>query len=530
MKEGIQTIDEAAFQDCNMLSSVTFPKTLTTIGRYAFENCLSLKKAEFFDGLESIDGHAFRNCLRLESVTIPGTVHTISEYAFKDAGIKKLTLCSGVSYIQNYAFSGCKNLSDVVIPGSVSTIGLWAFEECRNLKVLTLENGISQIGAYAFTAGALENITIPGSVISIDKGAFYNNASLKKVIIQDGVKQLNTRAFGACENLESIVIPESVSSFGDYIFGYSIPRALKIYGSKGTSAENYAKTNNIPFIADGESQLGTPSISKISATVSGAHVYWNKISNATSYTVYRAASKNGVYTKIMTTTATNYTDTNVKSGNTYFYKISANAGEDKSDDSAAKGMAFVGTPDITLRVNRSTGVGLGWNGINGATGYAVYRKSYSGNDPWVRVATVTNPATLSWTDTSVKSKNGSVYRYTVRALAGSDRKTLSGCRNTGRTMVRLMTPVLNSVSATSATALKVTWGKNSQATGYEVRLMTGGKVYKTYTVAGSANLTKTISGLKKGTTYKIQVRAYKSVSGVGSFYSAWSGEKNVTLK
>lgn len=284
-------------------------------------------------------------------------------------------------------------------------------------------------------------------------------------------------------------------------------------------------------VGNGENvTLSTPTISKIVAIVSGTHIYWNKISDADSYTIYRANAQNGTYTKIASTTATHYIDTGVTSGNNYFYKVCANAGENKSKDSAEKGIAFVGTPDFTLRVNRSTGIGLGWNKISGATGYAVYRKSYNGNDSWVRVATITSGNTVSWTDTGVKSKNGSIYRYTVRALAGSDRKTLSGCRNTGRTMVRLMTPVLNSVSAASTTSMKAAWGKNSQASGYEVRLMVGGTVYKTYIVGGNANLTKTITGLKKGTTYKVQVRAYKKVDGVGSFYSAWSGAKNVVMK
>ncbi len=73
-------------------------------------------------------------------------------------------------------------------------------------------------------------------------------------------------------------------------------------------------------------------------------------------------------------------------------------------------------------------------------------------------------------------------------------------------------------------------GEKTQASGYEVRLMIGGTVYKTYSVGRNANLEKTVTGLKKGTTYKVQVRAYKKVNGVGSFYSAWSGAKNVTMK
>ena len=50
---------------------------------------------------------------------------------------------------------------------------------------------------------------------------------------------------------------------------------------------------------------------------------------------------------------------------------------------------YVATPDITLRVNRAAGIGLGWDKIPGATGYAIYRKPYDGNSDWVRVTTIT---------------------------------------------------------------------------------------------------------------------------------------------
>ena len=352
------------------------------------------------------------------------------------------------------------------------------------------------------------------------------------MVIQNGVTQIGTWAFANCPKLASVAIPESVSSFGSSIFGYSyeIPSTLKIYGTKGSFAEDYANENNIPFVDPANIKLATPTITKMTNTVSGVHVYWNTVPNATAYTVYRATSKNGTYTRVASVSATNYTDIQVTSGTTYFYKIRANVATVQSGASAAKGMAFVDTPDITLRVNRSTGIGLGWNRIAGATGYAIYRRSYDGSDAWVRVATVTDNSTLTWVDTSAKPKNGTIFRYTVRALAGSDRKTLSGCRNTGRTMVRLFTPTISSAANASATSMKVAWNRNAQASGYEVRLMVNGSVYKTYTVGGGENLAKTITGLTKGTTYKVQVRSYKKVTGVGSFYSAWSAEKNVTVQ
>ena len=147
----------------------------------------------------------------------------------------------------------------------------------------------------------------------------------------------------------------------------------------------------------------------------------------------------------------------------------------------------------------------------------------------MRVATISENNTLTWNDTAVKPKNGTEYHYTIRALTGSDMKTLSGCRSTGRTMVRLFTPTISSAVKTSATSLKATWNRNAAATGYEVRLMIGSTVYKTYTYGKNTIIAKTITGLPKGNTYKVQVRSYKKVDGIGSFYSAWSAAKYVDL-
>ena len=278
----------------------------------------------------------------------------------------------------------------------------------------------------------------------------------------------------------------------------------------------------------------SPEIYKVVNVVSGVHVYWKECEGADAYYLMRKETgSTGYYTYITETKAAHYIDTTAKSGVSYDYFVYTirYEGNVKYLDarSADVTTTFVATPDITLRVNRAVGVGLGWDEIQGATGYAIYRKPYYGNEAWVRVATIKDPNTTTWDDTSVKTNNGTVYRYTIRALAGNNRNILSGCRNTGRTMVRLTSRTLNSATKASATSIKCTWSTTTQATGYEVRFMVGSTVYKTYTIGNYKTGVKTFTGLKAGQTYKIQVRTYKKVDGVGSFYSAWSTAKTVTL-
>lgn len=80
---------------------------------------------------------------------------------------------------------------------------------------------------------------------------------------------------------------------------------------------------------------------------------------------------------------------------------------------------------------------------------------------------------------------------------------------------------------TSAGAIKLTWKKNSKASGYQVKYVTG-TTTKTVTISGSSNTSKTLTKLTKGKTYKINVRAYKTVSGK-KYYSAWSNTKSVKV-
>lgn len=64
--------------------------------------------------------------------------------------------------------------------------------------------------------------------------------------------------------------------------------------------------------------LKSSSIKKKSVKLS-----WTKVSGAAGYEVYRATSKNGVYTKVARVTARSYTNKNLTSGKTYYYRVRA---------------------------------------------------------------------------------------------------------------------------------------------------------------------------------------------------------------
>ena len=77
--------------------------------------------------------------------------------------------------------------------------------------------------------------------------------------------------------------------------------------------------------------LSQPTI-KVAAPIDSKVVIvaWNKIKGAKSYEVYRATSKDGKYSKIKTTTNLSYKNTGLTKDKTYYYKVRAINGSNKS--------------------------------------------------------------------------------------------------------------------------------------------------------------------------------------------------------
>lgn len=90
---------------------------------------------------------------------------------------------------------------------------------------------------------------------------------------------------------------------------------------------------------------------------------------------------------------------------------------------------------------------------------------------------------------------------------------------------------LVSVTNQKGKKLKVTWNKNTAATGYEVQYSTSGKFKnaKKVKIKKATTTSTTISKLKKGKKYYVRIRTYKTVSGK-TYYSAWSKGKSAVIK
>lgn len=142
--DGITSIGEYAFENCESLISVTIPDSVTSIGYFAFGDCTSLTSVTIPDSVTSIGESAFGYCKSLTSVTIAKGVTSIDEDAFKHCeSLTSVTIPDGITSIGDHAFYGCSKLSDVTIPKSVTKIGCGAFVNCSLLAVVIKQKKIS---------------------------------------------------------------------------------------------------------------------------------------------------------------------------------------------------------------------------------------------------------------------------------------------------------------------------------------------------------------------------------------------------
>ena len=246
IEDGVTSIRNSAFYDCNSLTSITIPNSVTSIGAYAFSNCYYLTNITIPNSVTSIENYAFRSCSSLTSITIPDSVTSIGKLAFYSCdSLTSITISNSVTSIEERAFAYCSRLTSITIPDSVTSIGEAAFAGCSSLTSITIPDSVTSIGEYAFqSCSSLTSITIPDSVTSIGWYAFSNCESLTSITIPDSVTSIGSRAFSECYILKTISLScgsaLKKSDFGDQanLVSYALHTLKKTEAKTVTCAED----------------------------------------------------------------------------------------------------------------------------------------------------------------------------------------------------------------------------------------------------------------------------------------------------
>ena len=122
---------------------------------------LSVTSIVIEEGVTSIGDYAFENCDNLTSITIPGNVESIGESAFYSCdNLTDVTLQDGVKSIGDAAFIWCNNLTNIVLPNSITSIGDWAFKDCTSLTSIKIPSSVTSIHDPFYNCFSLKTISL----------------------------------------------------------------------------------------------------------------------------------------------------------------------------------------------------------------------------------------------------------------------------------------------------------------------------------------------------------------------------------
>lgn len=298
LHEGIATIGTSAFERCTSLKNIVLPSTteiikqsaflgcsklekldfsntkLTTVGYYAFQNCVSLTEAVFPYGFRNFthgetsldtDKGQFIGCSSLVKVVLPSTITScFSRYTIPNYSIGAvLNALTGNYEILNHPFIDCN--SSLVVYGYAETVvaQLATYTDVFSFSPLSNENQTPTISPTTaptlptkadfdveipqvspeqssnasaesdFVLGAGGMITnytgiggdvvipstISGNIVyGIGENAFQNKTNVTSVTLPSTAERIEELAFDGCTNLSSVNLNEGLYYIGARAF------------------------------------------------------------------------------------------------------------------------------------------------------------------------------------------------------------------------------------------------------------------------------------------------------------------------
>ncbi len=335
--KSVKRLDAYVFWGCNNLEEVVLGKGLTAVDEYSFAGCTGLKQITIPENIQSIDAQAFAGCVNLTDIYIPATVTGIAEDAFLNCDNVTIHADEGsvaTQFAQKLAEQ--KNRDPLVtaapvqtptavsrpdtqattepvstatpapvatpVPGNVlgSTIIVgnhalvmvhpgeekvqqgytepeagqetgeeqditaetengkvpeWMYYRNQSVSAVTIPEGTTEIGRFAFSRSSLRTVTIPEGVTVIDYAAFYHCDNLDNVILPDTVNTVGAKAFthtGWLDDFEENSMDDFLIS-GDILVAYKgnlpevvIPDGVRVIAEEAFRNHTELKKVHLP--------------------------------------------------------------------------------------------------------------------------------------------------------------------------------------------------------------------------------------------------------------------------------------------
>lgn len=319
----VTQIDQQAFVDCEKITQVNIPASVTSVGISVFYGCSSLTQATIGDGLTEISQTMFTNCTALKKLVIGKGVTKINNYAFTSCfNLKEITVLASnpPSVLSNTVFKYVSRDIPVYVPleslAAYKAAEVW--KEFTNLQPISTEftvdnltynvtdlvantveitfgygNGalnipatviyagtkykVTSIGAEAFYDCSFTSVTIPDGVTIIKYSAFQNCTELTEVTFGNRITTIENTAFYYCLSLKQVTIPSNVTNIGGNVFGFctalthiNVDAANTAYSSENGVLFNKDKTTLLRYPA---AKPGTTYILPKSITYIGQNAF-----------------------------------------------------------------------------------------------------------------------------------------------------------------------------------------------------------------------------------------------------------------
>lgn len=262
---------------------------------------------------------------------------------------------------------------------------------------------------------------------------------------------------------------------------------------------------------------------------------WSKAADdVAGYRVYRYDADQGKYVYLKSTKNCKYTDEDVTSGKTYQYKVRCywTIGGTNYYGNYSSVISVTTPPakvtEVDTETRSSTYLTLNWKKVSGASGYRIYKYNTSSKS-YEKVTTISKGSTVSYKITGLTA--ATEYQFKVRAYKKTDTGTLWGSSSSAYKDCTKPAQTKNLKAATKSSAVTLTWSKVARAGGYQIyRYNSKTKKYeKIATVKGNKTFSYKNTKLKKGSTMKYKVRAYKTYNGT-NYYGAYSEVVSIKVK
>ena len=142
--QGITEIGNSIFERCSNLSTASFPNTLKRIGKRAFFQFSDggLTALQIPSSVDTIDEKAFTN-QSMTTVTLPKTLTTLGTYLFQDSPLLQ-TVRVECAEIPAFCFVNCHKLQQLTLSQNVRKIGSHMINYCYKLDTITYEGSLAE--------------------------------------------------------------------------------------------------------------------------------------------------------------------------------------------------------------------------------------------------------------------------------------------------------------------------------------------------------------------------------------------------